>query len=126
MRNKLDLAHNFTHNFAYDSTFDSTLSVSTHTGAGIPELKIILTQKIKKLLNNSESSFLLNTRQNRLLTQFEKEIDTIAHMLENKQPEYELIAYHLHDSISTLTELTGKTVSNKLFDTIFKEFCIGK
>lgn len=40
--------------------------------------------------------------------------------------EYELVAHHLKDSLETLTELTGKTISEKALDTVFKEFCVGK
>ena len=45
-------------------------------------------------------------------------------MLDN--PEYELISIHLNDALQALSELTGKTISNKAMDMLFKEFCVGK
>lgn len=40
--------------------------------------------------------------------------------------QYELISYHLNDAISHINQLTGKSISEKGMDAVFREFCVGK
>ena len=39
---------------------------------------------------------------------------------------YELLSFHIKDALESLTEMTGKTISEKAMDAVFKEFCVGK
>lgn len=99
-------------------------TLSTKTQDGIKKLEATLEKRIQKLFSTS-SPFLLNKRHFTLLTSFEQKLLTTQKMLSGSI-DYELIAYHLKDALETLTELTGKTVSEKALDTVFKEFCVGK
>ena len=109
----------------------STLSIpatSIQTSVKQPETIKLLEQaiqkKIKSILASADSPYLLNERHYRLLGTLEQKVKTIIPMLNN--PEYELISIHLNDALQALSELTGKTISQKAMDRLFKEFCVGK
>ena len=107
------------------SLFDNALTVSTITGNGIKELELVLQEKIQNKFNQNSCPFLLNKRHFTLLISFEQKLMMVKTMLDGFI-EYELVAHHLKDALETLTELTGKTISEKALDTVFKEFCVGK
>lgn len=92
---------------------------------GIEELNKAIQTKITQLFAQNNSPFLVNKRHFTLLTSFEQKLKIVETMLTGSI-EYELVAYHLKDALETLTELTGKSVSEKAMDTVFKEFCVGK
>lgn len=107
------------------SKYINSILVSSQTNQNIQKLKDVLSTKIRMLFESGQSSFLLNKRHFTLLSQFEKHLLIIQAML-NKNQDYELIAHHLKEALATLTELTGKSVSEKALDAVFKEFCVGK
>jgi tRNA modification GTPase len=82
-------------------------------------------ERIDKFLNDSTVPFLLNQRQSTLLKTLEQKITLLLPMLHGNI-QYEIVSYHLNDALATLSELTGKTISENAMDKIFKEFCIGK
>ncbi len=82
-------------------------------------------KKINLLFSSIESPFLLNQRHYNALLSLEKKLHTLYPML-IKNPCYELISYHLNDALATLSELTGKTISEEAMDAVFREFCVGK
>jgi len=88
-------------------------------------LEHIVEQKISHLFETLESSFLLNKRQHSLLLTFEQKL-TATHTLCTGNFQYELISYHLQDALTTLSELTGRSISEASLDMVFKEFCVGK
>lgn len=117
--NKVDL------NGMQFSEFESAHKISTKTGLGIDQLEESITKKVRELFAYNKSPFLLNTRHFNLLTAFERELFVVETMIKSK-PEYELIAYHLKNALGVLSEMTGKTVDEKMLDTVFKDFCVGK
>lgn len=124
IHNKTDALnpHAFT---LFNSYSVPTISVSTQTGEGLEMLHRTITQAIEKLMTQTECPFLLNKRQISLLISFESKLQEAAQFLE-KPIQYELLAYHLKDALAVLTELTGKSVSEKAMDMIFRDFCVGK
>ncbi len=100
-------------------------SVSTKTIEGINALHQTITTIVHELVEKTDCPFLLNKRHMTLLTSFETKLLTVSDLLQ-KTIEYELVAYHLKDALSVLTELTGKSVSEKAMDMIFRDFCVGK
>jgi len=82
-------------------------------------------EKITTLFASIGSPFLLNQRHFNALLSLEQKLSTINTMLTEK-PSYELISYHLQDALTTLSELTGKTISEAGMDAVFREFCVGK
>jgi tRNA modification GTPase len=110
------------------NTFGNCLaesSVSTKTREGIETLHQTITTVVHELVDKTDCPFLLNKRHMTLLTSFENKLLTVSDFLQGTI-EYELVAYHLKDALSVLTELTGKSVSEKAMDMIFRDFCVGK
>lgn len=99
------------------------ISSKTRTNINVLEQKI--KEKIANLLGSNNSPFLLNQRQFNLLLELEGSLFKIQDMF-NNQIEYELLSIHINEALASLSELTGKTISEKSMDTIFKEFCVGK
>lgn len=118
IKNKSDLPQITTH-------FCTTLSFSHNTEISSTLIEEAIQKKIDLLISNTELPFLLNQRHHNTLLSLEKTILTIIPML-NPPISYELLSYHLQDAVATLSEISGKTVSESSMDAIFREFCIGK
>ena len=119
LANKADLK-NSTKNFS-----DNEIETSSKNNTTIEAVQKAIAQKITALFKSIESPFLLNKRHYNVLLELEKRLHTILQMLQD-QIEYELLSCHIKDALESLTELTGKSISEKGMDTIFKEFCVGK
>lgn len=117
--NKIDLPA------MYNTTLQPDITVSTVTNTNIPVLETLIEEKVVYLFAQADSPFLLNTRQFNLIQSCEKKLlaaqEQFSHAI-----AYELLSIHLNDALACLSELTGKNISEKAMDTIFKEFCIGK
>jgi tRNA modification GTPase len=99
--------------------------VSSKNPGSIEQLHEKIQSKSAQLLNQAESPFLLNQRQITLLRELETKLEAIVGMLDGAVA-YELLSYHLQEALSSLTELTGKTISEEGMDKVFREFCVGK
>jgi tRNA modification GTPase len=104
---------------------DCSLVVSAKTGINIDQLISAIKHKNNELFAALDSPFLLNKRQHSLLLALEQKLTTINNEL-TSHPQYELISVHLQEALTTLSELTGKTISEAGLDRVFKEFCVGK
>ncbi len=82
--------------------------------------------KVQKLFENTDTPFLLNKRHYQLLTNLARTLAVVHDFLNKKPIAYELIAYHLNDALAHLTQMSGKSMSEKTMDAVFKEFCVGK
>jgi tRNA modification GTPase len=102
-----------------------TYSCNYHDKTSVNMLENAIQEKINSLFSAISSPFLLNQRHYNNLLSLEQKLITILAML-SKKPSYELISYHINDALSTISELTGKTISEAGMDAIFREFCIGK
>ncbi len=102
-----------------------TYAISSLDKKSIYSLEIAIQEKITSLFHSISSPFLLNQRHFNSLTSLAQKLHIIATMLTDK-PSYELISYHLNDALATLSELTGKTISEAGMDAVFREFCVGK
>ena len=101
------------------------LIVSSKENRNIEKVEVLIEDKIAQLFQNIESPFLLNQRQFKLMLGLEKKLEEVKDMLKGNV-QYELLSCHLNDSLSHISELTGKTISEKGMDAVFKEFCVGK
>jgi tRNA modification GTPase len=106
-------------------TLEHQVIVSSKTKHNFDRLEALLEEKIQQLFSTISCPFLLNQRQGILLLGLEKKLIIVQSMLAGPI-SYELISYELKKAIEYLSELTGKTVTEKGMDTIFREFCIGK
>jgi tRNA modification GTPase len=126
--NKIILIKNKSDLSSASSSLDSNmpiLTISAQTGNGMDRLKETIQEKVTSLFSENSSSFLLNKRHNTLLNSFLIELKEARHILTTNK-EYELISLHLQKAISLLSELTGKSITEKAMDAIFRDFCIGK
>ncbi len=103
---------------------ECNVTVSSKTNQNIDLLEKALQDKINTLFQDLDSPFLLNKRHYALLLDLEKKLTECLGIM--KAPQYELISYHLQDALTTVSELTGKTISEASLDKVFKEFCVGK
>lgn len=101
------------------------LRISAKQLRGVHSVTDAVDQKIQQLFSQLNSPFLLNQRQYNLLTEIDVRLGNIANSYSDGL-HYELIAYNLKDLLEKVSELTGKNVSEKVLDTVFGEFCIGK
>ncbi len=113
------------HAFTIENKQIDGIATSTEQTHTLQIVKQAIQTKIAHLFATLESPFLLNQRQFHLLSQLETNLTTTLPLLQGTI-QYELLSYHLSDSLSQLAELTGKSISDKGMDAIFKEFCIGK
>ncbi len=126
VQNKADLP-----NFSQSDLLES-YPADVYATAGSEESKKLLeseiVKKISALSHDHEVPFLINKRHYELLQAVYQDIIHTQAMLENSgsTPHYELISDHLKQALEHISELTGKTVSEKALDRVFKEFCVGK
>lgn len=109
------------------SIFENTTlySVSSANKHGVETIENAIQHKISTLFASIGSPFLLNQRHFNALLALEKSLQIILNML-TPNTSYELVSYHLHDAVTALSELTGKTMSEAGMDAVFREFCVGK
>ncbi|HXW85996.1 MAG TPA: hypothetical protein VEK38_01495, partial [Candidatus Bathyarchaeia archaeon] len=92
----------------------------------IVTLHAIIARKVKELFENADVPFLLNARHYHLLSTVSQILAQVYELFEKKPIAYELIAYHLNDALAHLAHMSGKTVGEKVMDTVFQTFCVGK
>lgn len=120
--NKIDLP------YKSDIFLKNKISLQTSLGdpASIDALYAILQQKISTLFASIESPFLLNKRHYQLLINVELKLQAVFALLNEKYIAYELVSCHLQDTLENLSELSGKSISEKGMDAVFRQFCVGK
>jgi tRNA modification GTPase len=106
-------------------TISSRLSVSCLTSYNAQALEQTLQEKVVTIFERLESPFLLNQRHYQILLAVENNLQSLSGMLTGSA-HYELISYHLRESLEQLSELTGKSITEAGLDMVFKEFCVGK
>lgn len=107
------------------SLHENRTIISTHTHYNCDLLENTLRSRVKDLIAQNNSPFLINKRHVTLLHACKHHLMIVQQLLDEK-PQYEIISYHLNDALTALTELTGKSISDKMFDTVFSTFCVGK
>lgn len=125
---KIILVHNKADLPEYDShplLVKAHIAISGLSKLNIEQFEKLIEEKIATLFSTIESPFLLNQRQFNLLIELEKKITVIIGMLHHAI-QYELVSYHLKDALETISELSGKSVSEAGLDMVFREFCVGK
>lgn len=103
----------------------NALAVSNVSGMGIANLETHIQEKIAALMPTGDLPFLVNERQHHLLSNCKNQLASTLALLRG-EIHYELVSHHLRNAIAELAELTGKTISEKALDAVFKEFCVGK
>lgn len=120
--NKTDLlAYNNNHPLSEHTD----IGVSIYDHESIKQLRELIKNKTHQLLHKGSGSFLLNDRHLHLLHTSKNELSCLKDLL-HEPYQYELIGIHLEQTLAHLSELTGKSISEKAMDQIFRQFCVGK
>jgi len=98
---------------------------NAHTRMGVADLEKHIEEKISTLFSSLSSPFLLTKRQHTLLCEVEMCLQKVLQQKANGMA-HELMAHHLKDALERLSELTGKNIQEKMFEEVFKTFCVGK
>ena len=101
-------------------------SACSSNKSSIQSIETAIQEKISSLFASIGSPFLLNQRHYNNLLSLEAKLTTISTTMLSHDISYELVSYHLNDALATLSELTGKTISEAGMDAVFREFCVGK
>lgn len=91
---------------------------------GITELKRLIIEEANKRLNWNAETF-INERQRGLLIRAKENLENIIRM-KNKENSLDIVCFELDHIIATLGEELGLNISEEVFESIFKNFCIGK
>ena len=123
--NKADLLENEEcQALSKNSAFEKSIFISAKNGDGITELEEIVQKKIDQMYNSSQTRYLLNQRQYNLISEINKKLHNIK--VSPSVIEHEIVAHHLKEIIEIISEITGKTINEKMMDRVFDSFCIGK
>lgn len=124
IRNKIDLPQ---HPLPFGNNLrpDGIIATSSKLQESIVSINQEIQSKIHKLFETLNSPFLLNQRHHALLFQLEQRLINILPLLRG-EVQYELVSHHLHESLTELSQMTGKTITKESLDAVFREFCVGK
>ncbi|MFA5104726.1 MAG: tRNA uridine-5-carboxymethylaminomethyl(34) synthesis GTPase MnmE [Candidatus Margulisiibacteriota bacterium] len=108
------------------ATFKQTINVSALNGKGIKNLeKAILDIARGESDPNAEPYFLGNERQISLVENAAASVHSAVMAIKKKIP-IDLVAIDIREALSSITELSGESISESIINSIFEEFCIGK
>lgn len=126
IQNKSDLPAISTLLSINSALYECRVSALETSSKHLLESKIL--EKISELSKHHALPFLVNKRHYELLQTLLQDINRIKDMLQaaSGNPHYELISYHLKQALETVSQVTGKSVSENALDRVFKEFCVGK
>lgn len=120
VRNKIDKALD-----NQDSIGQTYIDCSCNTKQNIDIIEKAIAEKIVALFNLVDAPFLLNERQTHLLLTVDQKLNLIKSMMQ-EPIQYELVSTDIRDTLTLTSEFTGKTMSERSMDQIFKTFCVGK
>jgi tRNA modification GTPase len=101
------------------------LRISCLTGEGLPELQKEILVRIRKQNLKPESTLAINARHRDCLRRALESCDgAAAAQAQGLSPEY--TAIHLNEALDAVGEVTGVVDVEKILDSVFSQFCIGK
>jgi len=110
---------------AMNANQENSVWVSGKEKMGIDVLEQAINKKIANLFEYAQAPFLLNKRHHNVIFQLNQKLKTIVQECTNSI-QYELVAYQLKEMLELVAQLTGKTISERIMDNVFKSFCVGK
>ena len=122
--NKIDIKSN--NNFSIEINKDKIIEISAKEDIGIENLQ----DKIYELCNIDDNikdneTIITNTRHRNILEKAVKNIDECLIEINNNIP-IDMLSIKITDTLNILGEITGKTVTEEIINTIFSKFCLGK
>ena len=117
--NKTDLIKS---GFTKNSSF---FYISALKNQGVDLLLEELARLVKKNAFSTDST-INNVRQKEALSKCLLSLNSALGILKNKQPELELAAFEIKDSINSLSVFLGRVSPEDVLNKIFSNFCVGK
>ena len=107
-----------------NTEFPNAIKVSAKTNDGIDNIKQTIYNLVidKNVLGNG--TIITNQRHIECLKEAEKNIIDALKVI--KTGTLDLVSIDLNNAYSNLGEITGTTTNEKILDSIFKKFCLGK
>jgi len=105
--------------------YPNALPISAKEKIGIEKLKKAIHKKTNKLIEKANSPFLLNRRQHNLILELNRKLEELDKKYTNRI-QYELMAHHLTEIVETVAQVTGKAINERVLDSVFSNFCVGK
>lgn len=100
------------------------ISVSTKCGSGLPQLKELLSARVRGEVSE-DSTLVAHARHYQGLEILRRSLETALPMIgDNESPD--LIALELQSGLQAVYELLGLTYDDQVMDRVFGEFCLGK
>lgn len=110
----------------FDAEKIAIQEVSSHSGAGVLELKEMIQETLQeKSGRHVDPDGLLGPRATEALNAIETSVNSGLELARIRVGE-ELIAMELHCAVDELGKLVGTIYTDDLLDSIFSRFCIGK
>ena len=104
---------------------NGTLSISARTGEGLDQLKRVLLEHVRSMLNGPGDVVVTNARHVDALTKARSAMEDAKVAIDNGLSG-ELLAIDLRRAQQQLGEITGQITSDDLLGGVFGRFCIGK
>ncbi|MEF3280124.1 MAG: tRNA uridine-5-carboxymethylaminomethyl(34) synthesis GTPase MnmE [Elusimicrobiota bacterium] len=101
-----------------------SLIISSLTGKNIDKLIDLITREKEVVIDDTYEEISISERHYQCLLNAAKEINLSKSFIKGMQ--YEIIAEHIRSALSELEEITGKTISEDILESIFSNFCVGK
>ena len=120
--NKSDLARTWQ---PEDYGFSDYIEISAKTGDKLPELEEAVAKFCSRRSGPAEDGMIANERQRGCLMQA---IDAVQEGLDALQMglAYDAVTVSLDAAEDALLQLTGERITDRVVDTIFERFCVGK
>lgn len=125
--NKIDLIEKsrFTNEIANDTVF-----ISCTQNMGIQQALVNIEQMLRKMTDCDASAMKLyppNDRHRQFLLKSLNHLKDFKSFTKHDDFDYSIAALHLREAMHQIENIAGKTLDNeKVYDVIFKQFCIGK
>jgi tRNA modification GTPase len=101
------------------------LRISCVTGEGLPELQKEILAGIRQQNLRPESAVAINTRHRDCLRRAAESCDRAASAVRQALPP-EYVAVDLNDALRAVGEVIGAVDVERILDSVFSQFCIGK
>jgi len=110
----------------FNGTVKKTVKSSIKDCASAELIKDAIQEIVDQLSSTWQLPFLINQRHLNFLIALADRLETAQSILEKEPVAYELVSYHLNDLLSSMTDFTGKSISEYAMDEVFRSFCVGK
>ena len=113
-------------NSNFENKFIESILISSISNIGINKIWKKLDSLILNNYSTISTPYILNKRHLDILIYIENELILILTMLNSNKVYYEIILMHIHQIQYSISNLTGKSISEESLNKVFSEFCVGK